>query len=312
MTILVIGAGSVGTRHFNNLKSLGAAAELLSIRAIGIDGVIQRLKSLDINGAVIATETQLRLELIRLCAERHYPLYIEKPLTHSIRDFGLIRHACKPVAKRSMLGYMMRYHPAFQYLAAADLSDIYRYRFEIGHDVTQWRTNWTFADSYAARDPGGGVLLDLCHELDMAACLFPDIHRLHVGCIGHTRFPSVDFATQVALDGPVQGVVAMDYISPISLRRMQMLGARRHIDFDLIAGTYWITGPGDTETLTFSLERNDMFLAAMRDFLALIAGRPTSNILHLPRLDKSMASADLIVTAYQERTFTGHLNGDWP
>jgi hypothetical protein len=60
------------------------------------------------------------------------------------------------VAERSVLGFMMRYHPALRALAEADWSDAYGFHFEIGHDVRQWRKNWRFADSYAARAEGGG------------------------------------------------------------------------------------------------------------------------------------------------------------
>ena len=141
-----------------------------------------------------------------------------------------------------MVGFMMRYHPALRALAEEPVA-AYRFHMEIGHDVRQWRANWRFGDSYAAREEGGGVLLDLCHELDMAHVLFPGAGVTAVESIGHADFPGVDFATQVTLaqeDGPV-GTVAMDYLSPKSLRRAQLRGREEVLDLDWLAPR-WVRG----------------------------------------------------------------------
>lgn len=312
MTILVIGAGSIGKRHFQNLRSLGATAELLSWRQHGPDGVAARLALGDPTGVVICTETQTHLGLATDCADRGLPVYIEKPVDYSSRDLHVARARLLPVANRSMVGYMMRYHPAFQYLAHAGLADTYRYRFDIGHDVTQWRANWSFAGSYAARIDGGGVLLDLCHELDMAICLFPAFETISVKCIGHERYPAVDFATQITMDGRVLGIVAMDYLSPVSMRRIELLGRESQYAFDLAAGTFQAVRAGETEILALGIERNEMFIQAMQDFLNLVAGRPTRKMAHFPRLDLCYDQCLVVAAAYQNRVFTGSIEGDKP
>ena len=307
MTILVIGSGSIGTRHFNNLGLLAVKAEVLSVRAVGLAGALARIDAGELRGAVIATQTQLRLPLIEACAAAGLPMYIEKPLAFEPAELAAIYTATSAVASRSVVGFMMRYHPAFRHLAQADLTDTYRFSFDIGHDVTQWRTNWQFADSYAARSAGGGVLLDLCHELDMAACLFPAASIGAVQSIGHLRYPEVDFATRVSFSGPVLGSVSMDYLSPVSTRKIDIAGTTQRHSFDLAAGTY--AGP---TPLAFPFDRNQMFLAAMRDFLALIDGRLTSDVEHLPRLDRVRRHCEVIAEAYTARAFTAHLTGEKP
>ena len=54
-----------------------------------------------------------------------------------------------------------------------------------------------------------------------------------------------------------------------------------------------------------------MFLAAMADFLALIAGEKVSDVEHLPRFDLALPSARRIVEAYEARHFTGTIAGDY-
>ncbi len=306
MKILVIGTGSIGHRHAGNLGALGATVETVSIRDGGLASALKHIAD-GADGAVIATETQIRLDLIEAAANKSMPLYIEKPLAFDPDTISAIYAAATKIAERSMVGFMVRYHPAFRHLARANLSDTYRYSFEIGHDVTQWRQNWSFADSYAAKPQGGGVLLDLCHEIDMAHCLFPGVLG-DVESIGHTKYPGVDMATQVTRQGPALGLVSMDYLSPRSTRRIEIAGTETRRSFDLIEGRY---ADGEAD-LKFPFERNQMFLGAMHDFLALIAGAPTSSVEHLPRLDRVRASCEEIAAAHAARRFTGHLEGGKP
>lgn len=308
MRIAVIGAGSIGRRHHGNLETLGADALLIPYREFRADGA--QLQGCD--AAVIATATQVRRPLIALCAERGLPVYVEKPLAYDMADLTAIETLAQPVAERSMLGYMMRYHPAFRYLARLDLSDIYRARFEVGHDVRLWRQNWRFADSYAARPQGGGVLLDLCHELDMAVTLFPGLALDRVKSLGHAVYPGVDFSDEILLTGkgPLT-TVTMDYLSPVFLRRLILRGTRHTVEFDLHTGDYRLARDGVWEVHPMPFERNDMFLAAMADFLNLVAGKPIAGDRRLPRLDLALPSARMIVEAYQARSFVGTVAGEY-
>jgi predicted dehydrogenase len=308
MYIPVIGAGSIGRRHHENLCALGVHSDLLPWR--GFDAAAFRQRPAD--AVVIATATQVRLELVDLCRDLGLPFYVEKPLAHDPVTLERILEAAAPLAQRSMVGFMMRYHPAFRYLAQSDLSSVYDASFAIGHDVRQWRKNWSFAASYAARPDGGGVLLDLCHELDMACTLFPDLAVNTVTSLGHGAFPGVDFATRVALAGDGRlGSVAMDYLSPVSFRRIVLRATALVADFDLAAGCCRLdTGQGPRDP-GFPFERNQMFLAAMRDFLHLVAGRPVSDIEHLPRLDLAAGSCRTIARAWGARQFTGQVGGEF-
>lgn len=308
MFIPVIGAGSIGRRHHANLETLGIRTQLLPWR--GFDGAAFR--SLGADAVVIATQTQVRLELVALAADLGLPFYVEKPLSHDPAQVEAILQVAGDLARRSVVGFMMRYHPAVRLLAGLDLSSVYDASFGIGHDVRQWRANWSFAQSYAARPEGGGVLLDLCHELDMARLLLPDIALAEVTSLGHDRFPGVDFATRVALAAPGRiGSVAMDYLSPVSFRRMTLRGTDIVADFDLIAGRCRLEHQGAIRDFDLPFERNDMFLAVMRDFLHLVAGRPTSDAALLPRLDLVARNCRAIATAWSARQFVGHVTGNF-
>lgn len=311
MRVLVIGSGSIGRRHHENLQTLGAEVRLLSWRDAGLSGAVTAMD--DAQAVVIATATDIRLPLIEAAAARGLPMYVEKPLAFRPDEVEAIAAVAASVAARSMLGYMMRYHPAVRALATTDLSDVFQFAISIGHDVTQWRANWRFSESYAAQADGGGVLLDLCHELDLAACLIPGLRVTGVESLGHAAFPGVDFASRVSLasDGAV-GDVSMDYLTPLLHRRTTLRGTERMHDFDLAAQVYRVTESSGPRLLDLPLERNAMFLDAMRDFLALALGGEVSSNPLIPRLDFCMPSARLVADAWSKRQFVGRITKEIP
>jgi predicted dehydrogenase len=311
MRVLVIGSGSIGQRHHDNLQALGASSRLLSWREGGIGGALAAMT--EAQAVVIATATDIRLPLIEAAAARGLPIYVEKPLAFRPDEVEAIAGIAAPVADRSMLGLMMRYHPAVRALAESDLSDIFQFALTIGHDVTQWRQNWRFSESYAAKGLGGGVLLDLCHELDLAACLFPGLEVTRVESLGHPAFPGVDFASRVSLRRPgLVGDVSMDYLTPLLHRRTTLRGTERIHDFDFAAQGYQVTEASGPRQLHLPLERNAMFLDAMRDFLALASGSPTSGNPLMPCLDLCLPSALLVAQAWEMRSFIGEITKEIP
>jgi predicted dehydrogenase len=301
--VAVIGAGSIGRRHADNLRTLGVDVDHIAWREFSADAFAKRR---DLSAVVIATATQIRLELIEICAQMDLPFYVEKPLAWNVAQVEAIYAAAAPVAARSMVGFMMRYHPALRALAAEDLSDIYSFSMEIGHDVRQWRANWRFGDSYAARPEGGGVLLDLSHEVDMARALFPQLALCSAQSLGHADYPGVDFATSLHLaapDGPM-GCVTMDYLSPVFIRTARLRGLNRLWEIDFLKPELVQITPEGRQATAYNFERNDMFLGAMRDFLALASGGVAENPL-APRFDTMRATNALVAEAWAGRQFAG-------
>jgi predicted dehydrogenase len=309
MRVLVVGQGSIGRRHAANLGTLGAEVDAVGWRTTSATDVAGRLAAGRFDAAVIATATDIRLPLVEACAAAGVPFYIEKPVAAGEAELDAILAAAAPVAARSVAGFMMRYHAGFRRLAAADRAGAFRFAFAVGHDVTQWRPGWRFSQSYAARPAGGGVLLDLCHELDMAECLFPGLALCGVESLGHAAYPGIDMASLVTLRAPggACGTVAMDYLCPALVRQARIDTPAGALEVDFAALRY-----GGTAGEVLVQDRNRMFLDLMQDFLCLVAGRPDSGNPHLPRLDRAAASCRLIARAREARRFAGQVERDIP
>lgn len=307
MRIAVIGAGSIGRRHFDNLIALGIDAVQVPYRSYRpdvLDGC---------DAAVIATATDVRTGPIADAADRDLPMYIEKPLAFRAADLAEIERLTAKVADRTMLGLMMRYHPAFRALADMDMSTAVRFSLDIGHDVTQWRQNWKFSESYAAKADGGGVLLDLCHEIDMASVLFPDLMLKSVTSVGHPNYDGVDFSSRLTVQtgAGAEGSIGMDYLTPQLHRRTIIYGVDAIYDFDFAAQRYEVKDAAGARLIDLPLERNEMFVGITRDWIALLEGRETTNRL-LPRIDRVTTSTALTAAAWEARQFVGHITKEIP
>ena len=88
-------------------------------------------------------------------------------------------------------------------------------------------------------------------------------------------------------------------------------GGKWH-DFDFARQSYQVTEPAGPRLPDLPLERNAMFLDAMRDFLALVAGKPTSGNPLIPRLDLCLPSARLVAGAWASRVFVGEIEKEIP
>lgn len=304
LSIWVLGTGSIGRRHAENFTALGADVTRLSWRETGAEGLEARLNNGAPDGLVIATATHVRTPIVRLAAAHSLPVYIEKPVAFRAADLNAILAALGPLSARCFAGFMMRYHPVVQALKARAPAP-YRFAFEIGHDVTQWRENWTFSESYAAREEGGGVLLDLCHELDLAHHLIGHLTLQDTACLGHAAWPGIDFSTLVRADtATAHGTIAMDYLAPAGHRRIALRAQSDEIEADLLAATLTTRSAAGTETERFDFDRNAMFLAIAADWLRVLRGQAPDHP-HAPRLDQCQDTCRLIARAWEHRHFHG-------
>lgn len=309
-TYAVIGAGSIGRRHHDNLTALGRKTRLIPYRQFDLAEFKQELAAnRGRMGVVIATGTNVRLELILLCAEYEAPVYIEKPAVYRPDQLEDIYNLAPEFQQRSVIGFMMRYHPAIAFLLVHKPDRMFRTQIVIGHDVTQWRQNWRFSDSYASKREGGGVLLDLCHEIDLACLVAPDLSIERAICLDHPAFPGVDIATQVSAHSQKFGLfsISLDYLAPKLVRDGRLEGMSQKVHYCLAENTVDVWDGEGVKQHRFDLDRNRMFWELMSDFITL--AEQGGKALHplCPRMDWVKSSCLAISQAWQARRFVGQV-----
>jgi predicted dehydrogenase len=129
------------------------------------------------DGVVIATPTARHTAGVRAVARSGVPILVEKPIAVSTADLdGLIRDIGS-VADRILVGYNLRFLPSSAAMVGAVRSGTYgrplNATFDAGGHLDAWRPWQAGRAFYSARTAeGGGVLLDLSHEIDAALACF--------------------------------------------------------------------------------------------------------------------------------------------
>lgn len=170
---LVIGYGSIGARHARLLQEAGCTVAVVSQRSIDFKTVFP-----DIEGAlkahrpdyvVIANATDRHHDTCSRLAQAGFSgtVLIEKPLFD--RVLPVPEQAFRVVA----VAYNLRFHPVISRLKSLlENERVLSVQAYVGQYLPNWRPGTDYRDCYSASaERGGGVLLDLSHDLDYLAWL---------------------------------------------------------------------------------------------------------------------------------------------
>ena len=285
---LVVGAGSIGSRHAALLAGLGHDVSVVSSRVDAgrptFATIAEAVSGTAPEYVVVATETSRHADSVAQLAAAGFdgPLLVEKPLAvdpAALADFSRIG-----------VGFNLRFHPAIVRLGEV-LAGVEVYTAEVyaGQHLSQWRPDRPVAEQYsssAAR--GGGVLRDLSHEFDYLALLLGPCLGLFArgGRLSALTADSDDAWGIVAQyeRAPVV-TVQLNYLDARSRRRIVMNTSAGTIEADVVAGTLRT----DTSQETFTLDR-DATYRSMHE--AMLSGGPVATVAEAAATDEVIAMVE--------------------
>lgn len=197
-SVLIIGAGSISYKHARAAKSLFPACRVIQVSASGrqldrlefIDSVEKStshaFKNHTIDLVIIATPAISHLHFLEevFGEKRGIPVLVEKPLAASylpakkMLDWSSLQENFVRVA------YCLRHHSGLQQLQKMLKSNSYgsvkTVHAEVAQHLQYWRPEKDYRNTVTAKKSlGGGVLLELSHELDYLESLFGELHLTH-------------------------------------------------------------------------------------------------------------------------------------
>ncbi len=296
---LVVGSGSIARRHLVNFRHLMPGADVGCVSASGrsltageTPATTQLLSmaaaiawSPDL--AVVASPAPLHLKHARQLLEAGVPVLIEKPLSDSLASVQAEAPLLALNRDRIEVAYNLRFLSSAQRMKTlvdeACAGRILGIRIEVGQYLPDWRPQADYRSQVSAnRSLGGGVLLELSHELDYLTWLFGRFDK--VFCIatnsGQLEIDVEDRADILLSRGDLTAQVHMDFLQRRASRSCKVIGSSGTLHWDLIANRILLEQPSGDEILFSdpSVDRNDMYLEMLRGFIELAAGMAAPRI----------------------------------
>jgi spore coat polysaccharide biosynthesis protein SpsF len=292
MRALVLGCGSIGSRHARNLIALGVEVSVLDIdaraakRLAASTGatVATREAAPDCELVVVATPTSDHVADLQWALQRGADVFVEKPLAASHEGLARARELAAAHPRQNiMVGCSLRFSEGFAALSE-NLAAVGRpvvMLIDYGWWLPSWRPDGDYRRQYSAqRALGGGIVLDAIHEIDYALELAgpaPDVR----GRCASTGVLDVDVEDVADISlrhrNGVQSHIHLDYLRRQYSRSCTVIGTEGEITWDVPrAVVELVREAGATpETIAAGVDSdpNAQYVTEMRRVLAAV-GNP--------------------------------------
>lgn len=288
MKVLVVGTGSIGRRHIANLSALGADVAAFSYRGTAgvapLDNVrmvahLEQALDDDFDAVVVANRTDLHIGVALEAARRKKHLFIEKPLSVSLAGCDELCDLVETSQIAVEAGFMLRLHPNLRFmkrvLSDGALGELMHLRASVGQWLPDWRPGTDHRKGYGAtRSTGGGVILDLIHELDLAQWLAGPVADV-TAMTRHVESLKIETEAiaQIGLrmESGTLAQIHLDYVRPGYGRSLEIVGEHGVLSWDYVTGVVTRSGAHGIVTevhrVPAEFERNSMFRDHMAHFL---------------------------------------------
>ncbi len=299
--LLVAGFGSIGARHLRLARSLLPQTQIVVMRLHGAgpvpegaDGCVQTLEqalAFQPDAAVIAGPATLHAALALPLAKAGVHLLIEKPLDASSENIPQLLAACEKSRSLLLVGYNLRFLPSLRafrdVVHQGQAGRILSVRAEVGQYLPSWRPTIDYRDSVSAsRKLGGGVLLELSHEIDYLRWIFGELAWVKATAVRQSALEiDVEDCAHLVLgfrpddaQNQLMARLDLDFIRHDTSRSCVAIGEAGSLRWNGLTGEVDLFGAGAAgwQTLTSLPHKgDDSYLAQWRHFLACIAGEET-------------------------------------
>ncbi|SVD09321.1 uncharacterized protein METZ01_LOCUS362175, partial [marine metagenome] len=213
---LIIGSGNIALRHISNLKELCPQSEIavLTSKTRFSDAKKEKLNlvknifftqedalSFNPQAVFICNPASLHIQSAKFFAEKGVNLFIEKPLSDNLDEVDRLIKIIQQKQITSMVGYPLRFNKSMKYFKDALMEErigkIIFVRSRSSSYLPDWRPDTDYRDSVSAQKKlGGGVLLEVSHEVDYLHWIFGEsrIYSSYIGKLSDLEVDTEDYA----------------------------------------------------------------------------------------------------------------------
>jgi predicted dehydrogenase len=288
-TILIVGLGSIGSRHLKNLLHLGVndislirrtkevSAEFSNISVY--TSIKEACEKKNFTHAFITTPTKNHYkDFLALSESNIQNIYIEKPITDLVEEALDIEFKAKELDLNVVVGYDLHFDLGLQkvidLLASDTIGEVCTFFAEVGQYLPDWRPSQDYSKSMSAKkNLGGGVMLDLIHEFDYINWILGPVSKI----LGkHKKSSNLKIETEdisvniLETKNGIIGTLTLDYLQKELSRTLKIIGNFGTIIWDYKESSVkWMTHESkEWNSFDYSgFSRNDRFVEITKAFL---------------------------------------------
>ncbi len=305
MKAIVIGLGSIGKRHAQNLMSLGVSvvglepnAEMRTLQIEYVDSIENATADI----AFICSPTDMHIKQALKCAKKGMHIFIEKPPSNNLDGFTELNALCKEKLLVSMVACNFRFTEGIKKIKEIANSKQYgkllSLRAYFGQYLPSMRKGRDYRQLYAATK-AGGVVLDSFHEFDYTYWLLGKPRRIQSfkGKFSNLEIANEDMAEIIMKYDGALANIHVDYLRRKYLRSCEAMFENCTLVWEYRADEKrelleLYKNDGEKETLidNKNLDVNRMYLDEMLHFLECVktGKRPILDVTTSEKIMKMM------------------------
>ena len=249
--VLIIGSGSISSKHKFAIKSLSKKINIINISSRNFTEYYLRSRKIDCDYILICSPTINHFKHFTIIEKnfKNKKVLIEKPL---FNKFYKIKNNLK---NRYYVGYNLRFHPVLIYLKQFLIrKKIFSINVVSHSYLPNWRKiNYRHSVS-AKKNLGGGVLLELSHELDYLKWIFKNIKIINVFNKKISNL-KIDVDDILNITGRINKKIFLNlninFFSKLNYRFIKIDGNNFSLKADLINNTIDLFNAGKRKTIKF-------------------------------------------------------------
>ena len=300
-TALVVGLGSIGRRHIGIINSAFPEINIIVLRhkecnkeesdSLGISQCVTTLDkaiSAKPQVAIIANPTTKHIEIAKVLATHRIDILVEKPISDNSKDAKELVDICEENNTILMVAYNLRFLPSLIYFKQCIQSDLigqlYSIKSEVGQYLPSWRLGYDYRHGVSAKKSlGGGVLLELSHEIDYLRWIFGSIIwvKSHISKQSDLEIDVNDNASIIlGFEGregkDLVASLNMDFVRHDTTRKCCAIGEKGTLSWNGITGKVKLFSDTDNrwvELFESSPERDYTYSEEIKSFFASVESR---------------------------------------
>jgi len=297
--LIIVGYGSIGKRHLRIAREILPDADIRVLRhqqsseeiedSNGLFSCLCDALAFKPQAAIVANPAPFHLPMAMALADIGCHLLVEKPLAEHLSGIADLVNLIDRRRCIFQIGYNLRFLPSLTEfrarISSGSIGRVLSVRCEIGQYLPSWRPDADYRQTVTARsDLGGGVLLELSHELDYLRWIFGEVEWINASLSQQSSLEiDVEDTAHLLLgftrrDHPFHLVatLSMDFIRHDTTRTCVVIGESGSLRWNGITGQIDECLAGSNswcKAFQHSHQPDDSYRAQWEHFLACVGSR---------------------------------------